>query len=105
MDVALASRLDRDLGIDSLGRTELILRIEHAFRLRLPPETLSEAETVGDLLTALGPARPHVRQTRDVTPVAAPAPAVSAPSGARTLLDVPKPCVSFKTRLVQRRRC
>jgi 1-acyl-sn-glycerol-3-phosphate acyltransferase len=46
------------------------------------------AETVGDLLTALGQATPHVRQTRDVTPVAAPAPAVSAPSGARTLLDV-----------------
>ena len=88
MDVALASRLDRDLGIDSLGRTELILRIEHAFRVRLPPETLSEAETVGDLLTALGQAAPHVRQTRDVTPVAAPAPVVSAPSGARTLLDV-----------------
>ncbi len=88
MDVSLASRLDRDLGIDSLGRTELILRIEHAFRVRLPPETLSEAETVGDLLTALGQAAPHVRQARDVTPIAAPAPTVSAPSRARTLLDV-----------------
>jgi 1-acyl-sn-glycerol-3-phosphate acyltransferase len=88
MDVSLASRLDRDLGIDSLGRTELILRIERAFGVRLPPTTLSEAETVGDLLTALGQAAPHVRQMRDVTPVAAPAPAVSAPSGARTLLDV-----------------
>ena len=28
LNVALSSRLDRDLGIDSLGRTELILRIE-----------------------------------------------------------------------------
>lgn len=88
MDVSLASRLDRDLGIDSLGRTELILRIEQAFRARLPPETLSEAETVGDLLTALGQAAPHVRQSRDMTPIVKPAPAVSAPSGARTLLDV-----------------
>lgn len=88
MDVSLKSRLDRDLGIDSLGRTELILRIEHAFRVRLPPETLSEAETVADLLRALGQAAPHVRQARHVTPVAAPAPAVSAPSGARTLLEV-----------------
>src|SRR4051812_49952190 len=34
-DVTLASRLDRDLGIDSLARTELILRIERAFRVRL----------------------------------------------------------------------
>ena len=87
-DVSLASRLDRDLGIDSLGRTELILRIERAFRVRLPPATLSEAETVGDLLAALGQAAPHVRQAHSVTPVAAPVPAVSAPSGARTLLDV-----------------
>ena len=34
-DVTLASRLDRDLGIDSLGRTELVLRIERKFRVRL----------------------------------------------------------------------
>ena len=34
-DVTLASRLDRDLGIDSLGRTELTLRIERTFRARL----------------------------------------------------------------------
>ena len=34
-DVTLASRLDRDLGIDSLGRTELVLRIERKFHVRL----------------------------------------------------------------------
>ena len=34
-DVTLESRLDRDLGIDSLGRTELVLRIERIFRVRL----------------------------------------------------------------------
>ncbi len=43
VDVALSSRLDRDLGIDSLGRTELILRIERAFRVRLPIDVMSEA--------------------------------------------------------------
>jgi 1-acyl-sn-glycerol-3-phosphate acyltransferase len=52
-DVALSSRLDRDLGIDSLGRTELILRIERAFRKRLPVGVMGEADTVGDLLIAL----------------------------------------------------
>ena len=36
MSVTLSSRLDRDLGIDSLGRTELVLRIERLFRIRLP---------------------------------------------------------------------
>ncbi|GEM_PF-2148247 len=41
--VALPSRIERDLGIDSLGRTELILRIERAFRVRLRVRSM-EAE-------------------------------------------------------------
>ena len=45
IDVTPASRLDRDLGIDSLGRTELILRIERAFRVRLPIAVMGEADT------------------------------------------------------------
>jgi len=53
VDVARSSQLDRDLGIDSLGRTELILRLEHAFRVRLPIQVLSQANTVGDILDAL----------------------------------------------------
>jgi 1-acyl-sn-glycerol-3-phosphate acyltransferase len=51
--ISLSSRLDRDLGIDSLGRTELIMRIERAFRVRLPISVLAEANTVGDVLRAL----------------------------------------------------
>ena len=53
VDISVSSRLERDLGIDSLGRTELMLRIERAFHARLPIEVLSEAETVGDILKAL----------------------------------------------------
>jgi 1-acyl-sn-glycerol-3-phosphate acyltransferase len=52
-DVMLSSRLDRDLGIDSLGRTELVLRIERKFRVRLSVPTVAEMETVGDLLKAV----------------------------------------------------
>ena len=51
--VSLSSRLDRDLGIDSLGRTELVMRIERVFRVRLPISVMAEASTVGDLLAAL----------------------------------------------------
>ena len=83
--VAPASRLDRDLGIDSLGRTELILRIERAFRVRLPPETLGEAETVGDLLAALRQAAPQMRRTTDTASAPAGLSAVSAPVDAVTL--------------------
>jgi long-chain acyl-CoA synthetase len=58
IDIAPSSRIERDLGIDSLGRTELILRIERAFRVRLPPQTIGEAETVDDLVQALQQAGP-----------------------------------------------
>jgi len=53
LNISLSSRLDRDLGIDSLGRTELVMRIERAFRVRLPVSVMAEASTVGDLLRAL----------------------------------------------------
>ena len=55
----MSSRLDRDLGIDSLGRTELVMRIEQAFRIRLPVSVMGEADTVGDLLTALEASAPQ----------------------------------------------
>ncbi len=59
IDIVPSSRIERDLGIDSLGRTELILRIERAFRVRLPAQTIGEAETVDDLVQALEEAGPR----------------------------------------------
>jgi 1-acyl-sn-glycerol-3-phosphate acyltransferase len=88
MDVALSSRIERDLGIDSLARTELILRIERAFQVRLPARTIGEAETVEDLVSALeqaGPAPAHA--TFSAAPVPA-LPGVQAASEARTLIEV-----------------
>ena len=85
MTITPASRLDRDLGIDSLGRTELILRIEHACGVRLPPATLAEAETVGDLLTAASHSATERRELRVPMPEAPPLPDVPAPIDARTL--------------------
>ena len=49
----LDSRLDRDLGIDSLGRAELVARVERAFGVSLPERILGEAETPRDLLAAV----------------------------------------------------
>ena len=51
--VLLSSVLDRDLGFDSLGRMELLLRVERVFGVDLPADTLQRAETVGDLLGAV----------------------------------------------------
>lgn len=87
IDILPSSRIERDLGIDSLGRTELILRIERAFRVRLPAQAIGEAETVHDLVRALeraGPARERIS-------LEAPAPAlpsVPAASKAQTLVEV-----------------
>jgi 1-acyl-sn-glycerol-3-phosphate acyltransferase len=48
------SHLDRDLGLGSLERVELLLRLEKSFGVRLDEEVLAGADTVQDLITALG---------------------------------------------------
>ncbi|WP_024878171.1 AMP-binding protein [Methylosinus sp. LW3] len=52
-EISLSSRLEQDLGVDSLARAELNMRLERAFHAPLPLEELGRADTVGDLLTAL----------------------------------------------------
>ena len=47
---ALDSSLERDLGLDSLARVELVLRVERAFDVSLPEHALYAAETPRDLL-------------------------------------------------------
>ncbi len=53
------AHLDRDLGLGSLERVELMLRLEAAFGTRLPDQAVAEADTVEDLVAAVlvgGPA-------------------------------------------------
>jgi 1-acyl-sn-glycerol-3-phosphate acyltransferase len=54
--VDMGSSLERDLGLDSLGRAELMARLERAFAVRLPEEVLGSAETPADLARALAAA-------------------------------------------------
>ena len=49
----LDSALERDLGFDSLGRVELMLRLGRAFGVSLPENVLVTAETPRDLLRAM----------------------------------------------------
>jgi 1-acyl-sn-glycerol-3-phosphate acyltransferase len=51
--VTLESTLERDLGLDSLGRMELLARLERALDMRLPEHLLATADTVRDLLLAV----------------------------------------------------
>jgi 1-acyl-sn-glycerol-3-phosphate acyltransferase len=50
LHAALDSSLERELGLDSLARVELVLRLERAFDVSLPERALYAAETPRDLL-------------------------------------------------------
>ena len=64
--VGLDDRIERDLGLDSLSRVELMLRIERAFGVRLPERLATAARTPRDLLDAIAKAErgPRSRSTR-----------------------------------------
>jgi acyl carrier protein len=51
--LSLDSQLDRDLGLGSLERVELLGRLEREFGVRLPDQTAAEAATPADLATAI----------------------------------------------------
>ncbi len=88
IEVVPSSRIERDLGIDSLARTELILRIERTFHVHLPARTIGEAETVGDLVRALKQAAPALQRTTMPVVLASALPTVPAASEATTLIEV-----------------
>ncbi len=59
--VTLDSALESDLGLDSLGRAELAIRLETTFDVRLADQLIATAESPRDLLRgvlAAGPAAP-----------------------------------------------
>ncbi|MBL1255975.1 AMP-binding protein [Methylocystis sp. Sn-Cys] len=86
--VRAESRLEQDLGIDSLARTELSARMERRFGVRLAFDAVSQAETVGDLLAALELA-PATGAGAEPSVVAAapPLPSAATPTTARTLIE------------------
>jgi len=89
-EVTLSSRLDRDLGIDSLGRTELVLRIERKFRVRLAVDAVAEMDTVADLLKAVEQGAPSDLKTGGVelSTFAPETPVIGQPDDAKTLTEM-----------------
>jgi acyl carrier protein len=87
--ITLDSRLERDLGLDSLGRVELLARIEKEFGIALPERVFSEVETPRDLARALTSAR---HPGAGATPLEERAPALDqvagTPDRAQTLTEV-----------------
>jgi 1-acyl-sn-glycerol-3-phosphate acyltransferase len=84
----LESSLERDWGFDSLSRAELLLRVERAFSVRLPPNLLGEAETLTDLLPALEGATVQLSVDSARRAPLAEGMAEPAPAGAETLTEV-----------------
>ena len=65
----LDSALERDLGFDSLGRVELMLRLDRSFGVSLPEKTLVVAETPRPAVRSSGNPRKNVpRQLRSSDP-------------------------------------
>jgi len=56
--VALDQSLERELGLGSLERVELSVRLEQAFGVQLPDAAVMEAESARDLVRALARAAP-----------------------------------------------
>lgn len=87
--ITLDSSLDRDLGLDSLARMELLMRIERSLNVRLPERTLASAETPRDLLRASVAAGPeHHRELTQVSLTPATDEVEAIPERARTLTEV-----------------
>src|SRR3989304_9471803 len=87
--VTLDSDLARGRGLDSLGRAELVLRIDRAFKVHLPDQLLADAHTPRDLLQAVRAAGPDRAAAMEALPSELmELPEVVAPFSAATLIGV-----------------
>ncbi len=90
LEVGLDSSLEGDLGFDSLGRVELLMRLERTFDVNLPEQLLANAESPRDLLREIdnaGGRRISSGEGMEVR-VAGLDRTSALPSGATTLVEV-----------------
>ena len=90
--VTLDSSLERELGLDSLARVELVLRLEREFATSLPEQALASSETPRDLLRFLLAAQgqaPHVadRTVASLAQIGPMSDGVRPPDQAQTLIE------------------
>jgi len=89
LPVTLDSSLERDLGLDSLARVELLARLETRLHVALPESVLAAAETPRDVLQALSAtAAPRAPMPRREVPSPPQHEAQIAPPTVRTLIDM-----------------
>jgi len=87
-EITLDSSLERELGLDSLARVELVLRLEREFQASLPEQALASSETPRDLLRFLLAAQGQAPQSADRTVASlAQSEGVRNPDHAQTLIE------------------
>ena len=84
--VARGDSLETDLGISSLERVELLIRLERAFGVRLGDAAMSDAETPADLATAIAEADDTPEKRRPARRAASGSGVASA-AHARTIVE------------------
>ena len=90
--VTLDSSLERELGLDSLARVELVLRLEREFEVSFPEQALASSETPRDLVRFLLASRGQAPQAVDRTlarlaPMTPMSEGVRPPEHAQTLTE------------------
>ena len=85
--ISPSDSLERQLGIGSLERVELLTRIERGVGVRLADDVMASADTPADLVRAVLASEPTVAETLPsvLAPIGA---ATPVPSAAETLVDV-----------------
>ncbi|MFX1676227.1 AMP-binding protein [Paraburkholderia sp. A2WS-5] len=87
-DVTLRSQFERDLGLDSLARAELLTRIEDTLDVHFPLASFGQATTPADLLRALeGEVSGRSEGAIGTVELPAPGDALDLPIDAQTLVD------------------
>ena len=87
--LTLDSDLERDLGLDSLARAELLIRIEEALRVRLPDALVAEAQRPRSFVDSAlrAPSSSAARPSSAAVAEPRAAGAIAPAPGARTLLE------------------
>lgn len=86
--LSLDHLLERDFGLDSLARVELLIRIERELGAKLGEKAFVDAETPRDLLRQIAGAASAETPTPVGTPVFAEAKVYHPPQAASTLIEI-----------------
>jgi 1-acyl-sn-glycerol-3-phosphate acyltransferase len=86
--VRIDARLDRDLGLDSLSRMELVGRLERRLRTTIPEQLAVEAQTPADLQRAFAIPSPPATPAGAEAAIPPADQDIGVPDGANTLSEV-----------------